>query len=198
MNVDRASTNDLEHLARKTITLHAPIGTEEEALLRHLQRTRATLRTIWPPPARIGEGTDLVLCEYDPELAKKLAWAPGEPQAVLIVLLPRTGQIDLHALGAISPDAVLHRPWSPQSIDVALVLAHDHFKYGERLRQRIARMDENIHAMRTIELAKQQIMAKSGVTDAEAFRVLRSLAMQRRVTVAAIAARLVDSIDIPS
>lgn len=191
------SGNDLDPLARKSVTLHAAMGPGEESLFRHLQRTRATVRHVWPPPERIGEDADLVLCEYDPGLANRLSWMPGEPRAALIVLLPQVGRVDLRGLRVVCPDAVLQRPWLPQAIDVALVLALDHFSYGERLRQRIQRMDENIHAMRTIELAKHQIMEKNGVGDAEAFRILRTMAMQRRATVAAIAARLVDSIDIP-
>lgn len=189
---------DLDPLARKSVTLYAATGPGEETLFRHLQRTRASVRHIWPLPERIGEDADLVLCEYDPGLAARLSWMPGEPRAALVVLLPQAGRIDLRGLRAACPDAVLQRPWLPQAIDVALALALDHFSYGDRMRQRIQRMDENIHAMRTIELAKHQIMAKNGVDDAEAFRILRNMAMQRRATVAAIAARLVDLIDIPS
>lgn len=188
----------LDQLARMDVTLHCDADGEGQALLRHLQRTRAMVRHHWPAPERIGECVGLVLCEYGPGLSQRLGWAPGEASAALIVLLPQEGRIDLSELRAACPDAVLHRPYLPQAIDVALMTALDHFGFGKRARQRIERMEENIHAMRDIERAKHQIMAKNQVSEAKAFQVLRDLAMQRRMTVAAIAAKLVDSINIPS
>jgi AmiR/NasT family two-component response regulator len=188
----------LEQLTRMDVTLHCALDGEGQGLLRHLQRTRATVRHHWPAPVRIGEVTDLVLCEYDPDLAQRLAWAPGEPVAALIVLLPQEGRIDLGRLRAACPDAALHRPYQARAIDVALMSALDHFGFGKRMRQRVERMAENIHALRDIERAKHQIMVKNQVSEAKAFQLLRDMAMQRRETVAAIAAKLVDSIDIPS
>jgi AmiR/NasT family two-component response regulator len=188
----------LDQLARMDVALHCDIGGEGQKLLRHLQRTRATVHHQWPAPERIGETANLVLCEYESSLARRLAWPPGEATAALIVLLPQECRIDLGALRAACPDAVLHRPYQAQAIDVALMSAVDHFGYGKRARQRIERMTENIHAVREIERAKHLLMAKHQVNEAKAFELLRDLAMQRRVTVAAIAAKLVDSIDIPS
>jgi len=188
----------LDQLARMDVVLHCDVNGEGQMLLRHLQRTRATVQHQWPAPERVGETADLVLCEYEASLARRLAWAPGEATAALIVLLPQESRIDLDALRAACPDAVLHRPYQAQAIDVALMSALDHFGFGKRARLRIERMSENIHAMREIERAKHILMAKHQVSEAKAFELLRGLAMQRRVTVAAIAAKLVDSIDIPS
>jgi two-component system, response regulator PdtaR len=101
--------------------------------------------------------------------------------------------INLQEIRAACPDAILQRPYLPQAIDVAIVVALDHFSYGKRMRTRVARMEESIRSMRDIERAKQIIMARSKVDEGEAFRVLREMAMTKRVTVAAIAAKLVDS-----
>lgn len=186
-------SHSIEQLSRLNILLVCQTDSEGQTLLRHLQRTRAAVMHMWPAPERIGENADVVLCEYGPGLRQRLAWMPGEPRAALIVLLPQTGRLDLRELQAACPDAVLHRPYLPDAIDVALMVGLDHFNFGKRQRMRIARLDENIHAMRDIEMAKHVIMERNKVGEAEAFRMLRDMAMQRRMTVASVASKFVDS-----
>jgi AmiR/NasT family two-component response regulator len=186
-------TTKASELAHLSVTLVCEMDGEGEILFRHLQRTRAAVRHVWPAPDRIGDETDIVICEYGPGVSKLLAWMPGEPLAALVLLLPQSGRVDLGELRAACPDSVLQRPYLSQAIDVALMLALDHFGFGKRTRQRIERLEENIHAMRDIERAKRQIMARKQVGEAEAYGILRDMAMQRRVTVAALASKLVDS-----
>ena len=72
-------------------------------------------------------------------------------------------------------------------------------KQAQKVRQmesRIARLDENIKAMRDIEEAKHLIMKRKSLSGNEAYRLLRDLAMEKRVTVAEIAEKLVDSSDL--
>ena len=182
-----------QQLSRLTILLACEPDIEGAKLLRHLQRTRASVRHVWPVPKTVGENADLVLVEYGTGLSQRLAWDPGEASAALIVLLPQANQVDLAELRRSLPDAVLHRPYQPQSIDTAMILALDHFSYAKRQRMRIARLDENIKALRDIEKAKHIIMQQKSLGENEAYRVLRDMAMERRVPVAEIAEKLVDS-----
>ena len=187
------SNLSIESVSRLRILVVCEPDEQGQSLLRHLQRTRAEVRQQWPAPERIGENADMVFCDYGPGLGGRLAWMPGEPQAALVLLMPRTGRVDLREVRAACPDAVLHRPYSEQAIDVALAIAHDHFNFGKRQRTRIARMDENIHAMRDIEMAKHALMARDNIGEAAAFRLLRTMAMQKRVSVAMIASKFIDS-----
>lgn len=182
-----------QQLSRLTIVLACETDSEGAKLMRHLQRTRATVRHVWPAPRLLGENADVVLVEYAKGLSQRLAWDIGEASAALIVLLPQASQFEIADLRQTLPDAVLHRPYQPQAIDVALMLALDHFSYGKRQRMRINRLDENIKAMRDIEKAKYIIMKQKSLGENEAYRVLRDLAMERRVTIAEIAEKLVDS-----
>lgn len=187
------SKNPAEQFARLRLTLVCEMDSEGQNLLRHLQRTRAAVRHFWPPPERMGADCDVVLSEMMPGLGRRLSWMPGEPAAALIVLLPPAGHPDLQEMQAACADAALHRPYQSSAIDVALLLALDHFGLAKRQRQRIARMDENIRAMRDIEMAKHAIMAQRHVGEAEAFRILRDMAMQRQATIASVAAKFIDS-----
>jgi AmiR/NasT family two-component response regulator len=182
-----------EQLSRLTIVLSCELDGEGVRLLRHLQRTRAVVRHVWPLPKSLGENADVVMVEYGKGLAQRLTWDPGEASAALIVLLPQAGQFDLDELRRSLPDAVLHRPYQPHAIDASLMLALDHFSYARRQQLRIARLDENIKALRDIERAKQIIMTQRSLGENEAYRVLRDMAMERRVTVAELAGKLIDS-----
>jgi AmiR/NasT family two-component response regulator len=120
---------------------------------------------------------------------------PGEAEAALVVLLPQNGRVDFNELHVACPNAVLHRPYLPNAIDAALLVAHDQFAFFKRQKSRIMRMEENARAMRDIEKAKQLIMLRDHVNEAEAFRTLRDIAMKKRVTIASIASKLVDTSD---
>lgn len=186
-------TSSLEQqVSRLTILLVCEPDGEGMKLLRHLQRTRATVHHVWPMPAAMGENADLILVEYGEGVSQRLAWDPGDATAALIVLLPQANHLDLAELRRSLPDAVLHRPYQPQSIDAALILALDHFSYGKRQRTRIARLDENIKALRDIEKAKHIIMKQKSLGENDAYRVLRDMAMERRVPIAEIAGKIVD------
>jgi AmiR/NasT family two-component response regulator len=182
-----------DHLSRLTLTLVAEPDEQGATLLRELQRTRARVTHRWPMPERVGENADIVLCEYAAGLAGRLAWMPGEATAALVVLLPQGGGYDLRELQAATPDAVLHRPYVPHAVLTALTIAYDHFSFCRRQRTRLARLDENVRSLRDIERAKHIIMADGQLDEHKAFDKLRSMAMARRMTVAALAASLVDS-----
>lgn len=182
-----------QQLSRLTILLVCEPGTEEQSLLRHLQRTRATVRHVWPAPETIGENVDLVIAQYMRGIGQRLSWVPGEAKAAFIILLPQTGQYDLAEVRAALPDSVIYRPFLPHAVDVALMLALDHFSYGKRQRLRVARLDENMRALRDIEKAKHVIMSSQAIGESDAYRVLRDMAMEKRVTIAEVAGRMVDS-----
>jgi AmiR/NasT family two-component response regulator len=193
MSMPGTAVRPLEQFSRLTITLVSELDEQGNMLLRELQRTRARVRQRWPVPERIGEETDIVVCEYMPDLSRRCAWMPGEATAASIVLLPQSGQYDIRTLQAALPDAVMHRPYSPQAIQTALVIGWDHFSFARRQRSRIARLDENVRSLRDIERAKLVIMAEKNISEYKAFNVLRDMAMERRITIAALAASLVDS-----
>ncbi len=185
-----------QRLSRLTIAASCEPGPSTAEIIRHLQRSRATVRNSWPLLEGSAAEADLLICDYVSGLARRLPWPPGEARSALLVVLPAGSQYDLAELQGICPDAVLHRPASAQTIDTAVMLALDHSSYVKRLNARIARMEENLRAMRSIERAKQLLMSLHKIDDAKAFQMLRDLAMQKRITVASLADGLVDSVDL--
>jgi AmiR/NasT family two-component response regulator len=185
----------MDSFARLRIVVACDLDEQAQVLIRELQRTKAQVTHRWPMPERIGEGADIVLCEFSADLPHRYSWMPGEATGASIILLPQSGRYEIGQLQAALPDAVLHRPYQSHAIRAALVIAWDHFSYSRRQRMRIARLDENVRALRDIERAKHIIMAERHLDETRAFNVLRTMAMERRISVAALAATVVDSRD---
>lgn len=183
-------------LAALTIAVAARRDEDGEALIRELQRTRAQVRHVWPVPERLPDDADVLYCDLAPGLPDRLPWVPGEPKSALVVVLPRMPSPDLDLLYNAAPDAVLHRPFAPGAVLTSLLLAHSQFRYGQRLRGRIEKLDETLRTMRSVERAKSILMSARSMREDEAYHFLRRQAMARRVPISAVASAIVDSHEI--
>lgn len=168
-------------------------GAATEALVRALQRCRVRVVADWPMPDPLPDAGDALFCVYDPALPARIPWTPGESPLALIVLIEPGAAPDLGILGACACDAVLAHPCPPELVAATLSVARSRLLYERRLRNRIEKLDENLRAIRTVERAKAILVAERHMTEAEAYAFLRQRAMEKRVTVGAIATAFVDS-----
>lgn len=176
-----------------TVSVVVEPESEGQLLVRELQRLRCIVTRAWPMPDRLPDNVDVIFSVFSESLHERLPWMPGEPTAALVILLPQHGGYDLKMLSNCGPDAVLFRPWQSHQIVTAFEIARSQFLYIKRLRSRIERLDENIRAARDIERAKTILAQTRSMSDKEAYAFLRSQAMERRVSVAALASAFVDS-----
>jgi AmiR/NasT family two-component response regulator len=167
-----------------------------EALIRELQRACRRVRHAWPAPEPLSADADVLFCDLAPGLPAQLPWLPGEPKAALVALIPSSVPLDLGLLRKAAPDAVLHRPFSAPAVLTSLALARSRFTYERRLRERIERLDTTIRATRSVERAKAILMTAHSLDEHRAYQLLRSRAMERRVSVAALAAAVIEARDL--
>ncbi|MDF1585463.1 ANTAR domain-containing response regulator [Marinimicrococcus flavescens] len=180
-------------LARLRVVVAVPPDEAMREAIRELQRTRAELHHVWPMPARLPADADVLVCSYEERLAERLPWTIGRPSAALVVLLPPGRPVDYRRLRDTAPHAVAARPLPPGALTAALVTGHSAFRYEQRLHQRIDGLDETVKALRSIERAKALLMERRQMSEEEAWRHMRDMAMRLRVPVAKVAATLVDS-----
>lgn len=164
-----------------------------EALIRDLQRTRNRIRYIWPIPQTLPADTDVIFCDLLPDLPARLPWLPGEPKAALVALMAPGLSLDLDLLRKSAPEAVLHRPFTTAATLSSLLLARSRFAYEQRLRGRLEKLDHMLRAMRSVERAKTILLNARQMTEDEAYNYMRKQAMERRVSVGAIAAAIIDA-----
>jgi AmiR/NasT family two-component response regulator len=166
---------------------------ENEVLIRELLRTRSTIRRLWPLPPRLPEDADVIFCELQSDLPQALPWVPGQPTAALVAILPPAQAPDLTLLRNCAPHAVLHHPFSANTVLASLMLARSQFLYERRLRTRIDKLDETLRAFRSVERAKAILMQTRKLGEDEAYHFIRRQAMNRRVSINAVASAIIDS-----
>jgi AmiR/NasT family two-component response regulator len=164
-----------------------------ELLVRSLQRTRAVVRRVWPVPDRLPEDADMIFCEIIPGLADRVPWLPGQPRAALVVVIPAEKPPDLATLQKCTPDAILPCPFTANAVIATLAVARSSFLYGQRLRDRIEKLDETLRSIRSVERAKTILMRTRRLEEEEAYHFMRRQAMSKRVPIAAIATAIIDS-----
>jgi two-component system, response regulator / RNA-binding antiterminator len=175
------------------ILLAVPADQERDALARELLRTRASVRRLWPLPPRLPVQCDVMFCELVPELPHCLPWVPGQPAAALVALTSALQPPPLKLLRDCAPHAVLHRPFTAATVLTSLALARAQFLYEQRLRTRIDKLDETLRAFRNVERAKQILMEERDLDEEEAYHFMRRQAMNRRISIGAVAAAIIDS-----
>jgi AmiR/NasT family two-component response regulator len=178
------------------IVVAVPRDEEGDMLARELLRTRSGVRRLWPLPARLPDGVDVMFCELTPELPQCLPWVPGQPLAALVVVTPAVQMPPLKLLRNCAPHAVLHRPFTTGTVLTSLAIARAQFLYEQRLRGRIDKLDETLRSFRSVERAKNILMEKRNLDEEAAYHFMRRQAMSQRVSVGAVAAAIIDSHDI--
>ena len=174
----------------------APLDDQNLFLVRELQRLGTAPKHVWPMPDIIPADAEVIICEYCDDLATRLPWVPGDAGSALIVSLPITKPILPAALAYATPDAMLSRPFSTNAILASVVMARSHFRYEQRLRSKISRLDENLRAMRNVERAKAILMTTKCIPEDEAYEFIRKQAMDRRVSTSTVAAAIISSFEI--
>lgn len=176
------------------------VGVSAEAgadqIVRQLRRDRAKVRAIWPLPDKVPGDVDVLVLELGDGLIDRLPWMPGESSCALVAVAAADRLQDPLRLCDCSPDAVLFMPAHTAAITGTILLAQSQFDYTKRLRDRIERLDQNLRTIRNVERAKSILVSTKGMSEDAAYRFLRKQAMERRTTVNAVAAAVIDSFEL--
>lgn len=185
---------------RKMHGLSVAVETEFEDqldfLMAELGKLKMQARLVNRQAGSLPTKAEIIICDYSPNLEKRLPWVVGEATAALVIMIPHLDDISSAMLEAVTPDAVLARPFTANAIKASLVMGYSQFRYERRLRSKAAKLEENLRAVRAIERAKTILMSTRSVSSEEAYQFIRSQAMTRRVSVSQLAEAIVSSFDL--
>ena len=167
-----------------------------EQLVRDLQRARAKVRRLWPMPDKLPSDADVLVVEFNDKLIDRLPWTPGESRSAVVVVVGPHRAPDPARLCETTPEAAIYMPAQTETVAGIVALARSQFDYTKRLRDRIERLDENLRTIRNVERAKAMLISARGMNDDDAYKFLRRQAMDRRTTVSAVAAAIIDSFEL--
>ncbi len=164
-----------------------------DLFIRELQKTRAEVKHIWPCPDIITSEYDIVFSEMVSNLPSRIDSLPGLPKFSLIIIIPQAGTVDLKLLENCAPHGTIHLPANHQAILSVLTVARSHYLYENRLRKRIQQLDDNLVSMKNIERAKTLLMQQMNLSEDQAHKHIQRQAMERRITVSAVAKTIIDA-----
>ena len=176
----------------RIIVIH-PRDHDGEFLLRNLQRLRCQVDLLWPPPDKIGAAVDITFCLLQADTYALCCELMHTRQTAIAAIVdpanPRAPQL----LAAVGPQVVLTKPFDATAILTNVVVAYKNSKYLKRLLNKIAKLEETLRSIRTVERAKLILMQARNIDESEAYAFLRDQAMKKRISIGSVASVVVES-----
>ena len=144
---------------------------------------------MWPPVLSELLTVDLVVLALVPEafikIDKTLLKALKNKIVVSVLQFESPTVLDLAC--QLNSSALLFSPVKPFGVLSAIVLAVNQHKVREDLLKRINKLEGRVESVRVVEQAKRFLMDTSGISDVEAFKIIRNRSMDKRCSIEEVA-----------
>jgi AmiR/NasT family two-component response regulator len=179
---------------RRAVIIHPPDSDAQE-LSRQLSRIGLSVSCLWPCVGAPAAGNDFVFVMISEALnvGPLLAQLDGRERAVRVVILENESPTVLEKIMKLDADTVIVKPFRPVGLLAHLVHALHKRDRERMLSDRARSLERKLQGFRTVEQAKEILMARHGISGEEAFARLRRHAMNERTSVEHVAATIVDA-----
>ena len=190
----------IRNMRNLRILLLHPRDSDGEELLNHLNRIGCQVTTQWPPQSDAVRGVDVVLLAVRAivESDAEFHWDAENPPAALMAIVDYENPLIVERVLRLQAQAVIGLPLRPFGILANLLLSTTNYKRERKLAARIDRLNAKLAAYRDIDAAKAILIRTHGVSEERAYQIIRDQAMNRRTTVEAIAAAIINASDLLS
>ncbi|HJV34069.1 ANTAR domain-containing response regulator [Geomonas sp.] len=108
--------------------------------------------------------------------------------SIPIIMIAEDGDLkSVQTWGESVVSTILAKPVREEELMAALVLSLAAARRVEKLKEEVANLKENIESRKLVEKAKGRLMERDKLTEAEAFRRMQRLAMDRRISMRQLA-----------
>lgn len=163
------------------------------ALSRQLAAIGLDAREVWPTLPADAYEADFVFFDVDMACDDQFPWAPGEAPMPLIALIGSEAPGRIEWAISHRADAHILKPIGSAGIYSALLIALQKFEERRALVEEIAGMRVQI-AQRGLVVRAILHLIQQGMSEEDAFRELRTIAMHERITLEMAAQNLVQGI----
>lgn len=188
-----ALLRDLQDL--KVLVIH-PNNPEGQGLIEHLRRIGCSANQVWPIPAELPLGIDVVFLamevEERTEIQRFIRNLPKPAPTMLAIVgyeNPSTLQIVLES-GAL---AVVERPIKPFGLLTNLAIARSLWLEQQRILKEARKYKRKVFGDQQLARAKAILMASQGASENEAHQQLRQMAMTQRIPIEEVAKLIISS-----
>jgi AmiR/NasT family two-component response regulator len=165
---------------------------------RQLNRLGMTISEHDPADAPPGETFDVVVLDADTIPIKSdlaTAWKAGAP---IIALIGTETPSRLKWLLDLQPASFLVKPLRSAGLYTALVVAFDCAQRRIDEAAHVERLEDRIRSRRVVFAAVLQIMRVHGLTETDAFTLVRQTAMRHRTTIEQLSAEIIAAGGMPN
>ena len=177
------------------VVIH-PDDADAATVLRELRRAGLVARLVWPPPARLPDDADVLLCILDANVRNLLrADSVADMPAIVGIADGRSPETPVVVRDSMA-SALLFKPVSSEQVVLSAFAARQLHQYQTRLLKRIDKLDETLRSIRDVERAKVLLMQSRQIGEHEAYHFMRRRAMEKRVPISRVASTIIDASEI--
>ncbi|MEI2415895.1 ANTAR domain-containing protein [Orrella sp. JC864] len=182
-----------EDLRSVAVAVVYPPGEDRDLLVEQLKRIGCRIHLCWPFPENPPANADVVFFQVSQLLQGSSAWCASEVDATLIALSEYETPTTLKLLLKTHAHGVLTRPFRSAGILSTLVLARSAKLFQVRQQNKIDKLESTIKSRRLIEKAIRLLGEHHRLDERQAYEHMRGRATQLRVSVAEVAAMVVEA-----
>ncbi|EGI76444.1 ANTAR domain-containing response regulator [Hylemonella gracilis] len=182
-----------EDLRSISVTVVYPPGEDRDVVVQQLQRIGCRLKVVWPFPAEPPAGVDVILFQVSQDLEGRSAWNASAVDAAFVALSDYESPTTLKLLLDTRAHGVITKPFRSSGILSTLVLARASQGFQQRQQGKIEKLESTIKSRRQIEKAIRVLVDYQRMTETQAYEHMRERATGLRVTVAEVAAMLLEA-----
>lgn len=195
------TTFRLKDLRDLSVIVVHPLDQDGRALLDQLNRIGCRTELVWPPTRTLPPGTDIVIAgvffETQNEL-KAMLKKTKAPTPTVLAIVNYENPAMLQNVLELRAFAVISKPIREFGMLTNLVVARSKWEESIQLAEKSVRLQKKIVAQKNIAIAKEIIMELQSIRESEAYRILRSKAMAKRVSIEEMAVAVINANDLLS
>jgi AmiR/NasT family two-component response regulator len=166
---------------------------------RHLSRLGMTISEHDPAePPRPNQAVDVILMDADSIPIKSDHATLWKGRAPIIALIGTETPSRLKWLLDLRPGSFLIKPLRSAGLYTALVVAFDSAQRRVDDAAHIEKLEDRIRSRRVVFAAVLQIMRGHGMSETDAFSLIRQTAMRHRTTIEALSAEIITAGGMPN
>ena len=195
----RVTPPQLKELRELKIAVIHPDDADGMQLTQQLQRIGCQVQAFWPPVQALPAGIDIAFMAVRPDIiGLRFEWTQREDAPTVIAVVTYENPTIVDAVLALGAHAVLPSPVRSFGLLTALVLARETHKENRSLTRRLRKVEAKLLGARHLADAKAVMMKTHGISETQAYDLIREQAMNKRTTVEEIAAMIVHASEVLS
>lgn len=186
----------IKRLRELNVAVMHPRDKTAEELLRQIHRIGCGHESIWPIPNKIPENIDVLFVDIDETNPKQikplLSKMKSAPPAIIAIINYENPSV-LEGLFDIGAHAVITKPLRATGVMSAILMARRFWSESKRFRNDLDKLKARVENIQKLNDAKLILMHHRGISDKDAYSIIRKQAMAKRTTTLEIAQSIINA-----